>query len=281
MLSRQLNRPPAWSLAVSAMFSVQIGAAISIKLFPSIGVIGATWVRLAIASIVLIIFVRPNYFGWSFRELKAPIILGLVSAGMTLSFFSAINRIPLGTSVAIEFLGPLFVAALHSKDRSALAWPLLALGGVLLLTEPWKANADFVGFGFAAMAGAFWGLYIVITQHVGDQFSGLDGLAISLPVAAVATSIIGVPRVWGHLTTHVIILSVTAAILLPLIPWILEVYALRRLTKSAFGTLMALEPAIALLIGVTMLSQKAAAYQLLGIVLVVAAGIGAERNGKR
>ncbi len=200
---------------------------------------------------------------------------------MTLSFLAAIDLLPLGTVVAIEFLGPLTVAAIHSHSRRALAWPALALVGVVLLTEPWQGATSLAGIAFAAIAGVGWGLYIVITQHVGDRFSGVDGLAISLPVAAVVTAVVGLPQAWGHLTLQVLLVGLAAAVLLPLIPWTLELYALRRLTKAAFGTLMALEPAIALVIGLVLLHQIPAAAQIVGICCVVLAGVAAERTGHR
>ena len=281
MISRQIDRAPAWSLAVGAMFSVQLGATIAIKLFPLVGVMGATWIRIAIAALAFVGIARPRYTQWTLKELRAPALLGVVSAMMTLSFFGAIDRIPLGTTVAIEFLGPLTVAAAHSKNIKALAWPFMALIGVVLMTEPWHATPDFIGITFAALAGACWGLYILITQHVGDRFDGVDGLAISLPIATLVLAVFGLPKVWGHLTMHVLLLALAAAIMLPLIPWTLEIYALRRLTKSAFGTLMALEPAIALMIGVLVLNQEAAISQLVGIVFVVVAGVTAERTGAR
>jgi inner membrane transporter RhtA len=209
------------------------------------------------------------------------VLLGVVSAVMTLSFLAAIDLLPLGTAVAIEFLGPLTVAAIHSRSRRALAWPVLALAGVILLTEPWQGTPSLLGIAYAALAGVCWGLYIVITQHVGDRFAGVDGLAISLPVAAVVTAVVGVPQAWGHITPQVLLVGLVAALLLPLIPWTLELYALRRLTKSAFGTLMAVEPAIALMIGTVVLHQVPAVWQLLGIGCVVLAGIAAERTGQR
>jgi inner membrane transporter RhtA len=126
-----------------------------------------------------------------------------------------------------------------------------------------------------------WGLYIVITQHVGDRFNGVDGLAISMPVAALLTAFVGLPQAWGHVTLDVLLVAVVAAVLLPLIPWTLELYALRRLTKAAFGTLMSLEPAIALVIGALVLHQTPAAAQFVGIGCVVLAGVAAERSGRR
>ena len=144
-----------------------------------------------------------------------------------------------------------------------------------------KAGFLALGIGLAAMSAVGWGLYIVITQHVGDRFSGVDGLAISLPVAAIVTALFGIPQAWGNLTLEVLLVGLVAAILLPLIPWTFELYALRRLTKAAFGTLMALEPAIALVIGALVLRQTPAVPQLVGIGCVVAAGIAAERRGAR
>jgi inner membrane transporter RhtA len=268
-------------LAVAAMLSVQLGAAISVGLFDDIGVAGTAWLRLTLGAIGFILIARPRYWRWSLRELRAPILLGLVSAGMTVAFLAAIDRMPLGTVVAIEFLGPLTVAAMHSKDARALLWPALALAGVVLLTEPWQGSVDVLGILLAACAAVGWGLYIVITQHVGDRFAGVDGLAISLPVAAIVAAFVGVPQAWGGITVEVLAIAVAAAILLPLIPWTFELYALRRLTKAAFGTLMALEPAIALTIGAIVLHQSPALPQLVGIACVVVAGMAAERTGHR
>lgn len=276
-----LDRVPAWSLAVVAMLSVQLGAAISVGLFPDIGVAGTAWLRISFGAIGFILIARPRYWRWTWRELRAPILLGVVSAGMTLSFLSAIDRLPLGTTVAIEFLGPLTVAAVSAHRRRALLWPLLALVGVVLLTEPWQGTLNLLGIAFALGAAVGWGLYIVITQHVGDRFTGVNGLAISLPVAAILTALVGVPQAWGHLTPHVVLIGLVAAILLPIIPWTFELYALRRMNTSSFGTLMAVEPAIALLIGLVVLRQIPLLPQLVGMAFVVVAGIAAERTGSR
>jgi inner membrane transporter RhtA len=268
-------------LAVTAMLSVQLGAAISVGLFDDVGVGGTAWLRLSLGAIGFILLARPRYWRWSLRELRAPVLLGVVSAGMTLAFLGAIDRIPLGTAVAIEFLGPLTVAAFFSRSRRALVWPLLALVGVVLLTEPWEGTPDALGIAYAAVAAVGWGLYVVITQHVGDRFAGVDGLAISLPVAAIVTAFVGLPQAWGNVTWQVLGVAVIAALLLPLIPWTLELYALRRLTAAAFGTLMAVEPAIALLIGAVVLHQAPGITQVVGIACVVLAGASAARSGSR
>lgn len=276
-----LDRAPAWTLAVTAMFSVQIGAAISVALFETLGVAGTAWLRMSLGAIGFVLIARPRYWQWTLAQLRAPMLLGVVSAIMTVSFLAAIDRLPLGTAVAIEFLGPLTVAGANSGSRRALAWPGLALVGVVLMTEPWRGEANLLGIVFAAIAGIGWGLYIVITQHVGDRFTGIDGLAISMPIAALVTALVGVPQVVGNLTWYSFAIAGLAALLLPLIPWTLEMYALRRLNKSAFGTLMALEPAIALIIGLVILSQVPQSLQIAGIACVVVAGIAAERRGAR
>lgn len=280
-VEKLIERTPAWSLAVMAMLSVQLGSAISVDLFDSIGAAGTAWLRLTFGAIGFILIARPRFWQWSLKDLRAPILLGVVSGVMTVSFLAAIQYLPLGTTVAIEFLGPLTVAAIHSHSLRAAIWPLLALGGVVLLTEPWVGDLSFLGIALAAIAGAGWGLYIVITQHVGDRFSGVDGLAISLPVAAIVAAFVGIPQAWGHFSLQVLLIGVVAAILLPLIPWSFELYALRRLTKAAFGTLMALEPGIAVIIGLLLLHQAPDAWKLIGIAFVVLAGIAAERTGHR
>jgi inner membrane transporter RhtA len=268
-------------LAVVAMISVQLGSAISVGLFEEIGVAGTAWIRITIGAIGFVLIARPRYWKWSRKELRTPVLLGIVSAGMTLCFLAAISLLPLGTAVAIEFLGPLTVATIHSRSRRALTWLALALVGVVLLTEPWEGTPSLLGIGFALLSGVGWGLYIVITQRVGDRFAGVDGLAISMPVAAVVTMFVGLPQAWGHLTIEVLLVALGAAVLLPLIPWTLELFALRRLTKAAFGTLMALEPALALAIGILILHQIPAGAQVVGMGCVVLAGVAAERTGQR
>ena len=275
------NRVPAWSLAVVAIVTVQLGAALSTHLFDEVGPGGTAWLRLVAGGLIFIAIARPRVWEYTQRELMIAVVLGVITGVMTVSFLSALERIPLGTTVAIEFLGPLGVAVFRAHSRRGLVWPALALAGVLLLTRPWTGEIDGVGVIFALVAAACWAAYILLTQQVGDRFAGLDGLAITIPVAAIATSIVGIPQSWGHLTTTIILQAIGLAILLPVIPFTLELLALQRLTTAAFGTLMALEPAIATAWGVLLLGQSPAPIQGLGVALVVIAGIGAERGGRR
>ena len=264
-----------------AIVTVQLGAALSTHLFDEVGPGGTAWLRLVAGGLIFIAIARPRVWEYTQRELMIAVVLGVITGVMTVSFLSALERIPLGTTVAIEFLGPLGVAVFRAHSRRGLVWPALALAGVLLLTRPWTGEIDGVGVIFALVAAACWAAYILLTQQVGDRFAGLDGLAITIPVAAIATSIVGIPQSWGHLTTTIILQAIGLAILLPVIPFTLELLALQRLTTAAFGTLMALEPAIATAWGVLLLGQIPAPIQGLGVALVVIAGIGAERAGRR
>ena len=138
-----------------------------------------------------------------------------------------------------------------------------------------------MGVGFALLAGTMWGLYIVLMQRVGDSFSGFDGLAVMMPVAALTAAVVGVPQAWGKLTVTSLLVALVAATLMPVMVFAFEMLALRGLTAAAFGTLMALEPAIAVVVGAALLAQYPGVDQILGIALVVVAGIGAERVGRR
>lgn len=268
------------SLAIGSMILVQIGLALSVGLIDRIGTEGAAWLRLAWGGLLLAVLVRPPLRSFGRRALLTSMALGVVTAGITMLFMAAIARLPLGTASALEFLGPLGVAVARGR-RGAKVWPAVAAAGVVLLTEPWHGGADPAGVLFALAAGACWAAYIVLTQRVGDSVSGLRGLAVSMPVAGVVATLIAGPSVIGRLDWDLVWFGLGLAIVLPVIPFSMELLALRRLTTAAFGTLMALEPAIALLIGLVLLSQVPSWVAVAGIVFVVVAGIGAERTGQR
>ena len=146
--------------------------------------------------------------------------------------------------------------------------------GVVLLTEPWHGAIDLAGVAFALAAAVCWAAYILLTQKVGDELTGLRGLAVSMPVAAVVASLVAGPSVFGHLTWDLVAIGLGLAVLLPVVPFSLELLALRRLTVDTFGTLMSLEPAIAAAVGFVVLGQAPGLIALLGVALVVAAGVG-------
>ena len=268
-------------MAMGSMLCVQVGLAIAVTLIDRIGVEGAAWLRLAWAGVLMLVIVRPRFAAFTWATFRVCVVLGVVTAAVTLLFMAAIDRIPLGTASAIEFLGPLGVAVAHGKGGHRVVWPGLAAVGVLLLTQPWTGTADPVGVACALGAAVCWAAYILLTQRVGDAVSGLGGLAISMPVAALVATLVAGPGVVGQLTPQLLLYGLGLAILLPVVPFALELLALRRLTTGAFGTLMALEPAFALVIGFLVLSQVPNGIAVVGILLVVAAGIGAERTGAR
>lgn len=262
------------------MLCVQLGLAASVGLFDQVGPEGAAWLRLSWAGVLLLVAVRPRPASFTRSSLLACVALGVVTAGVTMTFMAAVARLPLGTASALEFLGPLGVAVARGRGRLTV-WPALAAAGVLLLTEPWQGGTDPVGIGFALAAAVCWAAYILLTQRVGDEVSGIRGLAVSMPVAGIVATAVTGGSVIAQLSWRLLLVGLGLAILLPVVPFILELLALRRLTTAAFGTLMSLEPAIALIIGMVALHQAPHPAPVVGIAFVVAAGIGAQRTGGR
>jgi inner membrane transporter RhtA len=273
-------RFPAPSLAIASMALVQLGSALSTHLFAAVTPAGSAWMRLSVAGVVLLAVTRPSLRAFGRRALLGTVLLGATTGMLTLAFIEAVARIPLGTAVAIEFLGPLGVAAVRAHRRSALVWPVLALAGVLALTSPWAGAIDLAGVGFALAAAAGWAGYLVLTQRIGAAVAGLGPLAVSMTVGALVTAPLTVRPVLAGLTPLVALAGVGLAVLTPLLPYVLELVALRRMTLTAFGTLMALEPGIATVLGLVLLAQAPSALQAVGVLLVVAAGIGAQRTAR-
>jgi len=185
---------PPWALAVVAMLSVQLASALSVNLISTVGPAATAWLRLSMGALIFLALARPPLRAIRRRDVPALLGLGVTTGLVTIAFLAAIARIPLGTAVAIEFLGPLTVAAARSHNRRALAWPALALLGVVLLTEPWQGDINAAGIGFAALAAIGWATYILLTQRIGDRFTGLGGLTITVPIAAVIAAIVGIPQ---------------------------------------------------------------------------------------
>lgn len=272
---------PPWALAVAAILSVQLGSALSESLIATVGPAGTAWLRLGIGAVVFLALARPPLRSVRRRDVPGLLGLGVTTGIQTIAFLAAIERIPLGTSVAVEFLGPVTVAAVRAHSRRALVWPVVALAGVVLLTQPWQGSVDAAGLAFAGVAAVGWAGYILLTRHVGDRFTGITGLSLTVPVAAVTAAVAGVPQAAGHLSLGVLAAAVGLAVLLPVLPYALEMSVLRRMTPTAFGTLMALEPAVGLLLGLVVLHQRPTAVQVAGILLVVLAGAAAQRDGVR
>jgi inner membrane transporter RhtA len=268
-------------MAVGSMVCVQLGLAIVVGLIDRIGTEGAAWLRLAWAGVLFLLLVRPKPAAFTRSTFVVCVVLGVVTAAITLLFMAAIARIPLGTASALEFLGPLGVAVAHGKGGRRILWPGLAAIGVVLLTQPWAGSVDAVGVMYALGAAVCWAAYILLTQRVGDEVAGINGLAVSMPVAGLVATVVVGPSVFNRITPEILLIGIGLAVLLPVVPFALELLALRRLSTAAFGTLMALEPAFAMLIGLLILHQVPGPGGVVGICFVVAAGIGAARTGSR
>jgi inner membrane transporter RhtA len=169
----------------------------------------------------------------------------------------------------------------RGSGRHRIVWPGLAAVGVVLLTDPWAGTVDPIGVLYALAAAVCWAAYILLTQHVGDGVDGINGLAVSMPVAGVVATLVAGPSVLAKMTPDILIIGIGLAILLPVVPFALEMMSLRRLTTATFGTLMALEPAFAMIVGLVVLHQIPGPAGTFGICFVVAAGIGAARAGAR
>ena len=243
---------PPQLLLLGSIASVQFGAAFADKLFPQAGPGGVVMLRLVLSAAMLLALTRPRLRGRSVADIRAAVAFGLVLGAMNWSFYEALDRIPLGVAVTIEFLGPLAVAAAGSRRLRDIGWVVLAGGGVALLaTQGSHEHIHPLGVGLALFAGAFWAAYILLSKRVGACFEALDGLAVALAVGSVVVIPAGVVEGGAALgRPSVLAGGLAVALLSSLIPYSLEIMALRRLSAAAFGLLMSLEPAVAALAGV-------------------------------
>jgi inner membrane transporter RhtA len=268
-------------MTLGSMSLVQVGLAVSVGLSDELGAEGVAWLRLSMAGVVLFALVRPWRARISRSAFATSVALGVCTAAVTMLFMASIVRLPLGTASALEFLGPLGVAIVRGRGAARL-WAFSAAAGVLALTEPWHGRLDAVGVMYALAAALGWAGLIVLTQRAGDQLHGFVPLAISMPTAGIVSTLVVAPTTGlPDITWQLVLAGLGLSLLLPVIPFALELMALRRLTTAAFGTLMSLEPAIAMIVGLVALEQVPSAFGVVGILLVVAAGIGAERTGAR
>ncbi|MGI8761290.1 MAG: EamA family transporter [Jatrophihabitantaceae bacterium] len=273
---------PPQLLLLGSIASVQFGSAFADTLFAQAGPGGVVLMRLALAAIVLLAFSRPSLRGHRRADLAAAVAFGLVLAGMNWSFYESLNRMPLGVAVTIEFLGPLAVAVAGSRRLLDGAWVLLAGGGVALLALRGSTHGvSTPGIVLALVAAICWAAYILLSKRVGASFAALDGLALALGIGAVAVVPAGVIEGGtALLRPGVLAGGLGVALLSSLIPYSLEIVALRRLSASTFGLLMSLEPAVAALAGVLVLSQAPSGVLLVALAMVVTASVGTTLSGR-
>ncbi len=282
-MTRPADRIPPQALLLGSIASVQFGAGIAVKLFDKIGPGGAVLLRLLLSAAVLVAVARPKLAGRGRRDIGAAIVFGLILGCMNWSFYEALDRIPLGVAVTIEFLGPLAVALAGSRRLLDVLWVVLAAGGVLLLTLPGdQHDITLAGVGLAAFAGVLWGGYILASKRVGAAFPALQGLAVSLAVGAVVVLPVGIAQGGSNLLHPAILAAgVGVAMLSSLVPYSLELVALRRLRASTFGLLMSLEPAVGALAGVLVLGQSMTLIMTVAVFMVVAASVGCTVGERR
>ena len=268
--------------AFASMMSAQLGAALSRTYFHRVGPAGVVWMRLVFAGVGLLLYARPSLTSRSRHELLAAAALGVASGLGMLAFFESIARIPLGIAIAVGFLGPLGVALVGSRRLLDGLWVVLAAAGIALLTlgHPIGGALDLLGVAFALGAAACWAVYIVLMHRVGRSWPGIDGLALSIGVAAVVTAPFGLaagPGRFAH--PSLLVAGLGLAVLVPLAPYLLEFAALRRLPTRVFGMLMSLDPAIGALIGLIVLGQGLAISGVAAIALIIIASAGATLTG--
>jgi inner membrane transporter RhtA len=268
------DQVPAPGLVLVGIASVQVGAAFAIKLFDHLGPAGTVLLRVLFAAIVLCAIWRPDLREHSRADLRLAAVFGLVLAFMNLTFYESLDRIHLGIAVTLEFLGPLGVALVGSRNRLDVLWALLAAAGVVLLGG--VGASDVVGVMFALIAGALWASYILINARVGRAFEGGSGLAIAMAIGTIPLIPIGIADAGSNLL-HPGLLAVAfgVALMSSVIPYSLEMEALRRIRPNVFGVLMSLEPAVAAFAGFIVLGQSLTAVDVLAIAFVVAASAGA------
>ncbi|MDN3245641.1 EamA family transporter [Streptomyces mutabilis] len=266
-------------LVLAGGLSVQFGAALAVSLMPRAGALGVVTLRLAVAAVVLLLVCRPRLRGYSRADWGTVVVFGIAMAGMNGLFYQAVDRIPLGPAVTLEVLGPLALSVFASRRAVNLVWAGLALAGVFLLSGGGFDSLDPVGAAYALAAGGMWAAYILFSARTGRRFPQADGLALAMAVGAVLFLPLGIAESGAELIDPVTLaLGAGVALLSSVLPYTLELLALRRLPAPTFAILMSLEPAIAAAAGFLILDQALSATQAAAIALVIAASMGAVRT---
>lgn len=271
------------ALLIVSMLSVQAGAAFAKGMFGAVGPLGTVALRVGLAAIMLCALLRPWRVRRSAQGWRLVILYGLVLGAMNALFYTALQTVPLGIAVALEFTGPLAVAIFASRRGTDFLWIALAVAGLLALLPvgDTAANLDPVGVAFALAAGVCWGLYIILGQKAGAEH-GVETAAVGMTVAAVIVVPLGVADAGATLfSLHLLPTAIMVAVLSSALPYTLEMYALRRLPAKTFGTLMSVEPAIGALAGLLLLGEQLTARQWLGIAAIIVTSIGTTLTATR
>lgn len=271
------GRGPSLSplLIVAASTSVFVGTAMATSLFATVGWGATAGLRLGLGALILMAIARPRLRGRTRTEWAELGLLGAALAVMGTAFYGAVDRIPLGIAATIEFLGPLTVAVVGSRRPRDLVWVAAALAGVAALSgDLWGAQSA-AGVGLALIAAAGLGAYLVASQRVGDRAGGLDGLALSVTIAAVLVAPLTLHSGGAIASPSVLVVGALIAVAGIVVPTTLEMEALRRMRAGTVAVLLSLEPAIAAAVGFGLLGQRLTIAETAGAMLVVGASVGA------
>jgi len=272
----RLGRAPAITLVFIGLACQEVGASIAVLLFPQTGPLGMVMLRLVFAAAVLLVIARPALRGRGAGAWRAILWFGFVLALMNGLFYLALERLPLGVTVTIEVLGPLVLSIVAARRAAAWLWAALAFAGVVALGGGGWDRLDPIGVLFALGAAASWALYILASADTGRRTEGLDGLALAMSFGALLSLPFGLVDAGASLLRpDVLALGFAVAMLSSMLPYAFELIALRRVSASVFGILMALGPATASLAGFLLLGQGLHMLEVLGIALVIAASMGA------
>jgi len=280
-LTSLVGRIPPTALVLLGIVSVQVGAALAKHLFSAVGSFGTVALRLFFAAAVLTVWWRPS-LRMGRRAWGVVLGYGVILGVMNLCFYLSLERIPLGIAVTVEFLGPLAVALFGSRRWLDAFWAMLAAGGVaLLMMGEGRGDHNVVGYLFALAAGTCWGLYILVSAALGRHTTEGNGLALGMVVAALVAVPFGVlDSGRALLQPWVLVAGLGVALLSSVLPYSVELEALRKMPPRLFGILMSLEPAMAALIGLVVLQESLRWSQWIAVLCVVAASAGATRSAR-
>ncbi len=286
-MSRLSTRIPERPLAVAAVLtsvlSVQFGATLSEHLFPVIGVEGTTACRQGFSALVLMLLFRPWQAMPGRRHWPIIVLYGVLLGVMNLTFYCAIARLPLGIAVALEFTGPLTVAVISSRKWIDFLWVACAVSGLAILVplHGGAGHIDLLGVGFALVAAACWGAYILVGQKISLRMDGGKAVALGMTISTLLTVPLGIVRAGAALwSLPVLLMGAGAAIVSSAIPYSCEMWALKRIPAKTFSLMMSLEPAAGALMGLLLLHEHLRGLQWLAIALVIAASAGSSLTAK-
>jgi len=278
--NKRVEIPPVSALMLSSI-SVQGGAAIAKGIFPVLGAISTSSLRIGLSALILVAVNRPNLRNITRAQWKAAALYGVVLGLMNIIFYMAIARIPLALGVALEFVGPLILALTKSKQKIDFLWVIFAAAGIALIT-PWSNNGvNIVGMLLALLAGGFWATYIILGSRISKIMDGRTAVTIGMIFA----SAVVMPAAIGdglltHLKPWILFSGLALALLSSAIPFTLEMNALRKIPAKTFSILMSLEPAVAALSGLIFLHEYLSFYEWLAIALIIIASAGTTLSAK-